>query len=163
MAENYKDLLKQSLSAKSFALRNTNRTKWIESIMGKSVFWRDVKENSLRDVFTLIMSFSSSDEEHRKKCRDRWKTEKQVTDASLISRTSGMETRWGWSRSSETARWKGGVRTTSQDAERIREVYDCISQGINQWPWSLAVSRDGKNLNSLNYLDRSRKTVPCTD
>lgn len=54
-------------------------------------------------------------------------------------------------------RWKGGVRTTRQDAEWIREVYDCISQGIKQRPWSLAVSRDGKNLNSLNYLDRSRK------
>lgn len=34
---------------------------------GKSVFPKDAQEDSLTDVFTLVTSFSSSDEKHRKK------------------------------------------------------------------------------------------------
>lgn len=99
----------------------------------------------------------------RKKCRDWWKTEKQVTHTSLISRTNRMETRWGWLRSSYTRLVSSVMERGSENHQStcwtdLREVYYCISQGINYWPWSLAVSWNGKIMNSLNYSDRSRKT-----
>lgn len=57
--------------------------------MEKPGFWRDVKQDSLKDVFPLITGFSSVDEQD--KHRDWCKPEKQVTDISLISRAKGWE------------------------------------------------------------------------
>lgn len=111
---------------------------------------------------------SSSDEDQGKTQRLWWKT-KQVTDSSWISRTNGMETRWGWvmcwiqgsallPRAGEQAeQCKGQLQREASVEMDFREVMVILGCTVMVGE-SPAVSWDGKSLNSQHYSDRSRKT-----